>query len=230
MSEALDGWDEIRAWRKATRQRLVAAREAVEPPVRDVVEGHLGEILDLVVDHARARGTTARIAFYWPIKGEISVFGAIQRAIARGAIAALPFIPGPNVALQFRRWAPGTRVVRGIWNIPTPEREDPVVPDAMVVPVVGFDAACHRLGNGGGFYDRTFAALPAATVRIGIGFECLRLPTIHPQPHDVPMHVVVTETAPDLEGFVACSGLQPANPPSSPPCGLGEVDERTRGF
>lgn len=203
MSEPAAGWETIRAWRKTTRAQLVAARIATGSAVRTEVQRNLATLLQVVVECA-APGTPPVIAFYWPIRGEIAVFSAMRSAIAQGAAAALPFIPAPDVALQFRRWAPGTRVVRGIWNIPTPASDARVVPTALVVPVVGFDGAGHRLGNGGGFYDRTFAELPPSTLRIGIGFECLRLPTIHPQPHDVPMHTVVTEAPPDL---VACRRL-----------------------
>ncbi len=56
-----------------------------------------------------------------------------------------------------------------------------------------FDGSGYRLGYGGGSYDRTLAAMPAKPLAIGIGYELLRLETIHPQPHDVPMDLVVTE-------------------------------------
>ena len=85
-------------------------------------------------------------------------------------------------------------MVAGLWNIPTPAVDERVVPNVLLVPLVGFDAARHRLGNGGGYYDRTLATLPSATTAIGVGFDCLRLPTIHPEPHDVPMSMVITES------------------------------------
>jgi 5-formyltetrahydrofolate cyclo-ligase len=66
------------------------------------------------------------------------------------------------------------------------------VPDALLIPLIGFDAAGFRLGYGGGYYDRTLAVLGAA-LKIGVGHELGRLATIHPQPHDVPMDIVVTE-------------------------------------
>ena len=59
--------------------------------------------------------------------------------------------------------------------------------------MVGFDGANYRLGYGGGFFDRTLAAMPRRPLAIGIGYARSRLPTIHPQPHDIPMDVIVTD-------------------------------------
>lgn len=61
------------------------------------------------------------------------------------------------------------------------------------MPVVGFDSAGYRLGYGGGYFDRTLATLRPQPLKIGVGFELSRIPTIRPQWHDVPMDFVVTE-------------------------------------
>ncbi|HEX2940041.1 MAG TPA: 5-formyltetrahydrofolate cyclo-ligase, partial [Rhodopila sp.] len=61
------------------------------------------------------------------------------------------------------------------------------------VPVVGFDKRGYRLGYGGGYYDRTLAAQTMRPRTLAIGFAISEIPTIHPQPHDIPMDVVVTE-------------------------------------
>jgi 5-formyltetrahydrofolate cyclo-ligase len=68
-----------------------------------------------------------------------------------------------------------------------------VSPSALLIPLVGFDGAGHRLGNGGGYYDRTLAALTPKPLAIGVGFELGRLDSFSPQPHDRPMDVIVTE-------------------------------------
>jgi len=70
-----------------------------------------------------------------------------------------------------------------------------VLPDLVLMPVVGFDPANFRLGYGGGYFDRTLAALSPRPRSIGIGFELSRLPTVHPQPHDLAMDVIVTEAS-----------------------------------
>ena len=62
--------------------------------------------------------------------------------------------------------------------------------------MVGFDAANYRLGYGGGYFDRTLAALSPRPIAIGLGFELSRLATIFPQPHDIPLDLIVTEAGP----------------------------------
>jgi len=58
---------------------------------------------------------------------------------------------------------------------------------------VGWDAAGYRLGYGGGYFDRTLAALSPRPFVIGVGFQAARIDTIHPQPHDIPLDAIVTE-------------------------------------
>ena len=74
------------------------------------------------------------------------------------------------------------------------------------MPLVGFDAQGYRLGYGGGFFDRTLAALARRLLAIGVGYEIARLPTIRPQPHDVPMDFIVTESG---VGVVRTGDLRP---------------------
>ena len=66
--------------------------------------------------------------------------------------------------------------------------------DVVIAPLVGVDPGRYRLGYGGGFFDRTLAALPGKPLVIGVGYEMQRIPTIYPQPHDFPMDLIVTET------------------------------------
>jgi 5-formyltetrahydrofolate cyclo-ligase len=84
-------------------------------------------------------------------------------------------------------------MVQGTWKIPMPESGEAVFPDLLVVPLVGFDRQGYRLGYGGGFYDRTIAALPERPRTVGVGFELGRLETICPQSHDIPLERIITE-------------------------------------
>jgi 5,10-methenyltetrahydrofolate synthetase len=68
-----------------------------------------------------------------------------------------------------------------------------VTPEVLLIPMVGYDSAGYRLGYGGGYYDRTLAALTPRPLCIGIAYDASQLETIHPQPHDIPMNAVVTE-------------------------------------
>ena len=80
-----------------------------------------------------------------------------------------------------------------MYDIPVPEGTEVVLPDAAVVPMNGFDEHGYRLGYGGGYFDRTLAVLERRVLAVGVSYEALRLSTIHPQPHDIPMNLIVTE-------------------------------------
>lgn len=95
--------------------------------------------------------------------------------------------------------AAGGRHGPRVWNIPVPADGIDVLPDIVVSPVVGFDPACYRLGYGGGFYDRTLAAMARRPLVIGVGFAMLAVTTIHPLPHDIPMQFIVTEDGCSLD-------------------------------
>jgi 5,10-methenyltetrahydrofolate synthetase len=69
----------------------------------------------------------------------------------------------------------------------------PVVPDVVIVPLLGVDDALFRLGNGGGYYDRTLVRLPGPRRVIGVGYGFSRMTTIYPMPWDVPMDVIVLD-------------------------------------
>ena len=68
-----------------------------------------------------------------------------------------------------------------------------VTPSAVLAPLVGFDRGCFRLGYGGGYFDRTLAALSPSAFAIGVGFEAQQIETIRPQSFDIPMNLIVTE-------------------------------------
>src|SRR3546814_11830153 len=91
----------------------------------------------------------ACIGFYWPFKGEIDLRHLVRDFIGQGAEAALPVVVEKGQPLEFWAWRPRMKLGRGIWNIPIPDKRDVVRPTALLVPLVGFDAAGYRLGYGG---------------------------------------------------------------------------------
>ena len=97
--------------------------------------------------------------------------------------------------LVFRSWQSGDKLARGVWNIPYPAEGAEVRPDIVIAPVVGFDRHCFRLGYGGGFFDRTLAALPQMPLRIGVGYDFQLLPAFQPHRHDIAMDMIVTPNA-----------------------------------
>lgn len=136
----------------------------------------------------------ACIGFYWPFQGEIDLRFLVESFVGLGSEAALPVVAEKLKPLEFWSWQPRTELVRGIWNIPIPRERNSVQPTVLLVPLIGFDAVGHRLGQGGGYYDRTLAASVKKPLTVGVGYEFGRLDTIHPQPHDIPMDAIVTES------------------------------------
>ena len=190
-SEKAASWDEIKAWRKALRASLVAAREGVAQAERKQWNERIGERL---FEAFRIPHETI-VGYCWPYKGEFDARFVVRRWREKGATAALPAVVDPKGPLQFRTWWPGAPMKPGVYGIPVPEGTEAVVPDVAIVPMNAFDECGYRLGYGGGYFDRTLAASGRRMVAIGVSYEMLRLPTIQPQPHDVPMDFVVTEAA-----------------------------------
>lgn len=182
-------WPEVRRWRKAERARLIEARLAVPADVRTVMAGVIAQGLDQVIGDV----TGKMVSLYWPFRGEPDLRPWLASVNARGGKSALPVAIELGRPLIFRAYAPGDKLERGVWNIPVPVPSPEVIPDIVIAPLVGFDVAGYRLGYGGGFFDRTLAALPRKALVIGIGYEIARLPTIFPQPHDIPMDRIITE-------------------------------------
>jgi 5,10-methenyltetrahydrofolate synthetase len=133
------------------------------------------------------------VGFCWPYRGEFDPRFAVRRLRENGARAALPRVVARGAPLQFQTWWPGAPLRRGVLGIPVPDGTEPLKPQALLVPPVGFDACGYRLGYGAGYFDRTLAAAAPRPLAIAVAFELARMPTIHPQPHDVPMDFVVTE-------------------------------------
>jgi len=180
---------DIAAWRKEERKRLIAARMALLAAEREAMDEAIREQLAAQIGPAEGRVISA----YWPFRAEPDLRPLLRRVRDEGARVALPIVVAKGQPLIFREWLPGSKLARGVWNIPYPEDGPEVVPDVSIAPVVGFDAGCYRLGYGGGFFDRTLASLPQRPRCFGVGYESQRIATIHPQVHDIPMVAVVTE-------------------------------------
>lgn len=186
----LSDWTDVKRWRKAERERLIAARLAVSADARTAMSQRIGESLDAVIGDIAGR----MVSLYWPFRGEPDLRPWMASVNERRGRTALPVVVEKGQPLVFRAYAPGDRLEKGVWNIPIPAEGDPVLPDIVISPVVGIDPRQYRLGYGGGFFDRTLAAMPSKPLVIGVGYELQRIATIYPQPHDIPMDRVVTET------------------------------------
>lgn len=182
-------WEEVRLWRKAKRAVLIERRLALSAAER---AAH-GEAITMALTKVLSFFSAALIGFFWPFKGEYDPRPLVRSLHAKGTRLALPVVVEKAKPLIFREWWPGMAMTSGIWNIPVPATGEPVTPDVLLVPMIGFDGQAYRLGYGGGYYDRTLGTLPTRPRTVGIGFGLSRMATIYPQPHDIPMDLVVTE-------------------------------------
>ncbi len=182
-------WVTVAAWRKSERARLLAERQAVPGRLRQRMAPLILDSLETHVPNLR----DAAIGLYWPIRAEIDLRRLTDSCAGTDAIFALPVVIEKRAPLEFHRWRPGDRLTRGVWNIPVPATRELVTPDVLLVPLLGHDDAGYRLGYGGGYYDRTLAAMNPRPQAIGIGYAHARIETIQPQPHDIPMDAIITE-------------------------------------
>ncbi len=186
---------DVARWRTAERSRLIALRTSLPAEDRALHTAEIGRQLEGLL-----AGRSARIvSVYWPIRAEPDLRPWMHEACSRGLRVALPVAIQLGKAMTFREWRPGAAMARGLWKIPYPADGPEVSPGTVLAPLVGFDGGCYRLGYGGGFFDRTLANMVRKPLAIGVGYPELRMPTIFPQPHDIPMDWIVTGTGAPLQ-------------------------------
>jgi 5-formyltetrahydrofolate cyclo-ligase len=138
------------------------------------------------------------VSAFWPMPGELDLRPLLDALHARGCVCALPVVAGRQAPLLFRSWEPGVVLVTSRFGIAEPGPDRPEVrPQHTLVPLLAFDDEGYRLGYGGGFYDRTLAALRSdgagPLVAIGVGLEAQRRPTLPREPFDERLDWLVTE-------------------------------------
>jgi len=184
--------DEIARRRADLRKRLITERLELAPAVRAAAER---AIVRALITHF-GLANPGVVAGFWPHQGEPSVHGALLRVIDLGGQIAMPAPALPREPMEFRSWGPRSKMVPGLGGVLQPASGRPLRPDLLLIPMVGFDAKGYRLGYGGGYYDRTLAALAPRPPTIGVAFERARLRDLDPQVHDIALDAIVTE-----EGF-----------------------------
>ncbi len=140
----------------------------------------------------------AVVAGYWPMGDEVDVRPLLAALAERGHTLALPATQPRGQPLSFRRWRPGDALRPGPLGTSFPAEGDEVRPVWLLVPLLAFDRAGRRLGYGGGYYDRTLAALPGA-VAIGCAHSVQEMPEVPAGPEDVRLARVATEN-----GVIEC--------------------------
>ena len=181
---------DVGQWRKSERERLIRERQAITSEQRHKWDEQIGRVLCQFL--AELHG--AILSIYWPFRGEPDLRFLLPELRANYLTIALPVVVEKGRPLQFREWKEGDQLERGVWNIPIPAEGKVVRPEIVLAPVVGFDRAAYRLGYGGGFFDRTLPTLDPSARALGVGYSQTELPTVHPQPYDIPMSAIVTES------------------------------------
>ncbi|MGA0610468.1 5-formyltetrahydrofolate cyclo-ligase [Caldimonas sp. KR1-144] len=142
------------------------------------------------------------VGAYWPIKGEFDPLPALHRWTEGSGHGTgdgpprrigLPVMNRETRQLRFHQWYPGCPMEPDAYDIPKPQGTDLLLPTLLLVPCVGFGPKGVRLGYGGGFYDRTLAALSPRPFTVGIGYAHGFIPWLEAEPHDIPLDVMLTE-------------------------------------
>jgi 5-formyltetrahydrofolate cyclo-ligase len=183
--------EEKRAERTRALARRAAAFAAHGPAAGARLAAHGLSFLDL------APG--AMVSGFSAIRDEIDAAPLLARLHAAGHPLGLPVMQGKGLPLVFRAWSPGDAMGKVQWGIAEPLPDKPVLePDVVLVPLLAFDAAGHRLGYGGGFYDRTLARLRAIkpVVAVGVAYDELKVDAVPHRSYDEPLDWVLTPSGP----------------------------------
>ena len=175
--------------RAALRREKIAEREALPPREHarrsDALAAHLAALL--------VRLQPKVLGFCWPIRGEFDCRPLVARLIAEATRACLPMVTEPDAAMDFREWRPGCAMLTDRYGIHYPAAGAALHPEVLLMPVNVFDGSGFRLGYGGGYFDRTLAALTPRPLAVGLGFELARVASTQPGPYDIALDAVVTE-------------------------------------
>lgn len=137
------------------------------------------------------------IAGYWPVNAEINVMPLLVQLLHKGYACALPQVIKKMPPLIFRSWNEKMPMQANMYNIkePDPTKSAIVRPDVVIVPLLAFDAAGHRLGYGAGCYDQALRHLKSTgqVLAVGVAYDLQKIDKVLAEPHDCPMDMVVTE-------------------------------------
>jgi 5-formyltetrahydrofolate cyclo-ligase len=181
------------------RRALRAQRAALAAPARMSAADAVARGFR---DHPEIFGHPGYVAGYWAVGGEVPLH-VLQLRLFPGQVWCLPLLEesGDGPALAFSPWRQGDPLATNRYGIPEPDvapasRLPPDELHVVLVPMVAFDDAGHRLGMGAGYYDRSFGfrlRSPSPPLLVGVGYEFQRVPALAAQPWDVPLDAVLTE-------------------------------------
>lgn len=173
--------------KKAHRKQLLAIRKAIPDEQRSQYNHALSERLLAWIAEKQVK----TVSVYLPIRNEPDL-AELYDALTGKVQMALPYVPAKDSPLQFMLWKPGDELVDGAFNIPVPKSMQQVpMPEALLIPCVGYTVDRYRLGYGGGFFDRTLEG-QSDVLTVGVAYSCLKT-AFEIDRYDVPLSVIVTE-------------------------------------
>jgi 5-formyltetrahydrofolate cyclo-ligase len=180
--------------RRPLRQRRLELPAAARIAAADAVAAHFRGDPDLF-------GHPGYVAGYWAMGGELPLH-ALQLKLYPGQVWCLPCLSDDGT-LGFAPWKPGDDLTTNRYGIPEPDvpvgaRLRPDELHLVLLPLLAFDANGHRLGTGGGWYDRSFAfrqATPSPPLLVGVGYGFQRVDALPAEAWDVPLDAALTEDA-----------------------------------
>lgn len=185
--------------KQALREELLERRNAIAPLVREKAA------LDIAHTNLSFAGITSKttsaktVSGFYPFGSELDARPLLGKLANAGFTTALPVIIAKAQPLVFRAWKPGDPLIKGVWDIPVPHlKADQVIPEIVLVPLLGFDDEGYRIGYGGGYYDRTLARLAETRkiVSVGLAFTTQHMSYIPREAHDIPLDWILTEKGP----------------------------------
>ena len=183
--------DPVPLTKEEFRQTAITRRDALPPEMRKAAAETIaacGFPLRISPD--------VTVSGFMPLKSEINPLPLMQKLAEQGARLALPVVAGRGKPLIMRQWAWGEPLASGVWGIREPNPDAPEVePDILLVPLLAFDRAGHRIGYGAGYYDMTITGLRAKkpVTAVGIAFAAQEIPVVPATPRDARLDLVLTE-------------------------------------
>ncbi len=198
---ATDPWGDAQdgvsdASREAERRRLLALRIELSEAARAEKDQRIADHLrTLLREMLRTSRPPWKIGGYWPIRNEPDLRPLFHELTKGGHRIGLPLVDRVLRPLTFVHWKPHSAMAPGFLGVPVPTSGNAVYVELLLVPCVGFsigpDGVRHRLGYGGGYYDRTLASRRFKA--IGVAYESTRIENFKSGPHDMPLDYIVTE-------------------------------------
>ena len=183
--------DPIQTEKEQLRREAIARRDALPPDARQAAaEAIAARQFPLAITPGMI------VSGFMPLKSEINPLPLMRKLAGQGARLALPVVAGRGRPLIMREWVFGEPLIAGVWGIREPKPEAAEVdPNILLVPLLAFDRAGHRIGYGVGYYDLTLAQLRARNpvIAVGLAFAAQEVAAVPATPRDARLDLVLTE-------------------------------------